>query len=155
MKVLWFLIVLVVVTVTVTVAAITALFMLWSFVPVQPGTATTLAMLFLVAPGLGIVSGFLMATRAVRNIGGHVASYLTAASRWLLITLGALVGGLAGFGGTMASIDLVYTERWSDPASGPYWLPLAPGIAALTMAVLAALMVRVSVSGRSTGRRPE
>jgi hypothetical protein len=153
MKALWFLVVFLVVTATVTVAAVTALFIFWSLVPVPPGTAASLALLFLVAPGLGILSGLLVAVRAVRKADGDAASHPAAASGWLLTGLGALVGGLAGFGGTMATIDLTYTERWSDPASAPSWLPVAPGVAGVTMAILVALLVRFSVSGRRTLRQ--
>lgn len=144
-----------VVTVTVTVAAITALFIFWSFVSVQPGTVTVLAMLFLVAPGLGIASGLVVAFRSVNKPEGKVASGLTAPSRWLLTGLGALVGGLAGFGGTMASIDLTYTERWSDPGSAPFWLPMAPAVAGVTMAVLVALLVLLFASRQRIGRHPD
>jgi hypothetical protein len=134
-KALWFLAVFLVVTVTVTVAVLTALFIFWRFVPAHPGTATTLAMLFLVAPGVGIASGLFVAARAVRP------ARPSAAPRWPFALLAALTGGLAGFGGTMAAMDLTYTERFSDPASAPSWLPMAPPIAGVIMAALSALLV--------------
>ena len=144
-----------VVTVTVTVAAVTALFIFWSFVSVQPGTATALAMLFLVAPGLGLASGLLVAFRAVKKPTGKVTPNLSAAYRWLLTGLGALVGGLAGFGGTIAFTDLFYPERWSaDPSSAPSWLPVAPAVGGVTMASLVALLVLLSVNSQRTCRDP-
>jgi hypothetical protein len=79
-KALRFLVVFLAVTVTVTVAALTAFFIFWSVVPAQPGTATALAMLFLVAPGVGIASGLLWrpgpsgpANRLVRRDGCSLA----------------------------------------------------------------------------------
>jgi hypothetical protein len=134
-KALWFLVVFLAVTVTVTVAALTAFFIFWSFVPAQPGTATALAMLFLVAPGVGIASGLAVAVRAVRP------QRSPATSRWPFALLAALTGGLAGFGGCMAMMDLTYTNRFSDPASAPSWLPMAPPVAGVIMAALAALLV--------------
>ena len=135
MKALRFLVVFLAVTVTVTVAALTAFFIFWSVVPAQPGTATALAMLFLVAPGVGIASGLAVAARAVRP------GRSSGAPRWLFAGLGALVGGFAGFGGCMAAMDLTYTNRFSDPASAPSWLPMAPPVAAVVMAALSALLV--------------
>lgn len=152
LKALWFLGVFVAVTVTVTVAAITAAFIFWSFVPVQPGTAGALAVLFLVAPGIGVVSGIVAAVRAVRKpaaIEGPGAAPRGMAPRWLLAGLAALVGGLAAYGASMAAIDLTYTERWNDPSSAPAWLPLGPPAAGLSMALL--LAVIVMLSGRRRG----
>ncbi len=138
MKALWFLVVFLAVTVTVTVAALTSFFIFWSFVPAQPGTATALAMLFLVAPGVGIASGLAVAARAVRP------RQSSGTPRWLFVGLAALVGGLAGFGGCMAAMDLTYTDRFSDPASAPSWLPIAPPVAGVIMAALSALLVLLS-----------
>lgn len=135
MKALWFLVVFLAVAATVTVAALTAFFIFWSFVSAQPGTATALAMLFLVAPGVGIASGLFVAARAVRP------ARPSAAPRWPFAMLAALTGGLAGFGGTMAAMDLTYTDRFSNPDSAPSWLPMAPPIAGVIMAALSALLV--------------
>jgi hypothetical protein len=137
-KALWFLAVFFAVTVTVTVAVLTALFIYWSFVPAQPGTATALGMLFLVAPGVGIASGLFVAARAVRP------ARPSAAPRWPFALLAALTGGLAGFGGTMAAMDLTYTDRFSNPDSAPSWLPMAPPAAGVIMAAVSALLVLLS-----------
>lgn len=143
MKVLQFLAVFLLVTVTVTVAVLTAMFSIWSVVPGQPSTATALAMLFLVAPGLGIASGLFMAARSVG------AQRLLNVPRSLLVVLAATVGALAGYGGAMAAIDLTYVDRWDNPASAPAWLPIGPPVAAVTLAVILVLLVAV------TGRKPE
>jgi hypothetical protein len=131
-KALVFAAVFLLVTVVVTAAALTGMFMFWSVAPVQPGTATALAMLFLVAPGLGIAAGVMAAIRAVsgpRPLGG-------VRGKWLMAGLAAVVGGLAGYGASMAAIDLTYTERWTDPGTAPDWLPVAPPVAGAIMAVL-------------------
>jgi hypothetical protein len=138
LKVLRFLAVFLMVAVTVTVAAVTALFIFWSYVPAQPGTATALAMLFLVAPGLGIASGIFMGVRSVSDWGSPRLP------RALLVLAAAVVGGLAGFGASMAAIDLTYADRWNNPASAPSWLPFAPPVAGIATAVLLALLMLVS-----------
>jgi hypothetical protein len=135
LKILQFIAVFLLVTVTVTVAALTALFTFWSYASVQPGTATALAMLFLVAPGLGLVSGVLIAASSVREPKPGLAAY-----QLPFAVLGAIVGGLAGYGGAMAAIDLTYTERWSNPASAPAWLPMGPPVAAALLAAVLALL---------------
>jgi hypothetical protein len=133
LKALWFLVVFIAVAVTVTIAALTAFFIFWSYVPAQPGTATALAMLFLVAPGVGIASGLFVAFRAVRPASG--------APGWPFALLAALTGGLAGFGGATAAMDLTYADRFSNPGSAPSWLPMAPPVAAVVMAALSAMLV--------------
>lgn len=151
MNALRFLVVFLAVSCIVTVGAITATFIFWSFLPVQPGTATALAMLFLVAPGTGVVAGFTIAIRSVRQRSrGDAAGSgrSSAASKWLRAGLAALVGGLAGYGACLAAIDLTYTDRWANPNSAPPWLPAAPSLAGLAVALLLGLVVLLS-NGRS------
>jgi hypothetical protein len=100
-------------------------------------------MLFLVAPGLGIASGLFM---AARSVGAQRAG---TAPRSLLVVLASVVGGLAGYGGATAAIDLTYVDRWNNPASAPDWLPMGPPIAGAALALLLALIVLV------TGRKQE
>jgi hypothetical protein len=40
----------------------------------------------------------------------------------------------------MAAIDLTFTERWTDPGTAPAWLPMAPPVAGVIMAVLLGLL---------------
>ena len=122
------------VTVIVTVAALTALFAFWSLTTVQPGTATVLGLLFLGAPGAGIASGAMMAIRMASSRPSGIPGRLLAA-------LALPVGALAGFGGAMAAMDMIYTDRWSNPGSAPAWLPWAPYVAAPLMALVLVLLV--------------
>lgn len=133
-----------IVTVMVTVAALTALFTFWSYSSAQPGTAVALGLLFLGAPGAGIAAGVMMAIRAATT-GPH------AIPARLIAVLAVPVGLLAGFGGTMAAADLIYVERWTNPASAPSWLPWAPYVAAPIAA--AVLVLLVLVTDRSAGGR--
>jgi len=148
LKALWIIFIFLVVSIAVTVAALTALFLFWSLSSTQPGTATALAMLFLVAPGVGIASGVMMAIRAA-------SPERSAMPKGLLGLLAAITGGLAGFGGTMAAIDLTYVDRWSNPGSAPAWLPVAPYVAAPTLAAVLALLVLLPGRRTSAGRVPD
>jgi hypothetical protein len=143
LKVLRFLAVFLTVSVIVTVAVVTASFVFWSFVPVQPGTAMALVTLFLVAPGTGIAAGIWMAIKAGQQQAGIRlgSGERDQAGRVLIGGLAAIVGGFAGYGACKAAIDLIYTDRWSDPASAPDWLPVAPPLAGLGLAVILALLV--------------
>jgi hypothetical protein len=148
LKALWIILVFLFVSITVTVAALTALFMFWSYSSSQPGTATALAMLFLVAPGVGIASGVMMAIRAA-------SPERSAMPKGVLGLLAAVTGGLAGFGGTMAAMDLIYVDRWSNPASAPAWLPWAPYVAAPVLAIVLALLVLLPGNRTAAGRVPD
>ena len=155
MKVLRFLAVFLTVSVVVTVAAITASFVFWSFLPVQPGTVTALVTLFLVAPGIGIAAGIWMAIKAgQQKPGGRFpgSDHGDHAGRWLLAGLAALVGGFAGYGACKAAIDLVYTDRWSDPGSAPALLPVAPPLAGAGLAIVLVMLVILPGILRAKGR---
>ena len=129
------------VSLIVTVAALTALFGFWSFTTVQPGTATVLGLLFLGAPGAGIASGAMMAIRMASSRPSAVPGRLLAA-------LALPIGALAGFGLATAAMDVIYTDRWSNPDSAPAWLPIAPYVAAPVMALVLALIVLVAEKAR-------
>lgn len=144
MKVLWIMAVFVFVTVTVTVAALTALIAFWSSSAAQPSTAAALGLLFLGAPGLGIAAGVAMAFRAATSGPGRPPA-------GVLALLAIPVGLLAGFGGAMAALDLIYADRWSNPESAPAWLPWAPYAAAPVMAGL--LVFLVLVTSRPSAKR--
>lgn len=154
LKAIRFLAVFVAVSAIVTVAAITATFMIWSFLSVRPGTVTALTMLFLIAPGTGIAAGIAMAVKAVRQppqIGASGPVSDAALPVLMRAGLAAIVGGLAGYGACLAAIDLTYTDRWSNPGSAPSWLPAAPFLAAAILALLLALLV-LGYGSRSRGR---
>jgi hypothetical protein len=156
LKVLRFLAVFLAVSVIVTVAAITASFVFWSFLSVQPGTVTALATLFLVAPGIGIAAGLWMAINGVRRQTGDQfsgAGEKEYGGRGLRAGLAALVGGFAGYGACKAAIDLTYTDRWSDPLSAPAWLPIAPPLAGFGLAVFLALLVLLPGIRQGNGAR--
>ena len=144
LKALRFIATFLMVSVTVTVAALTAMFTFWSLVPAQPGTATALFMLFLFAPGLGIASGLFMGARSAG------ATFAQRPSNSLLAALAAVVGGLAGYGGAMAAIDLTYVERWNNPASAPAWLPYGPPVAGVALAIILPLLVLLPGGKRET-----
>lgn len=93
MKVLRFLAVFLTVSVVVTVAAITASFVFWSFLPVQPGTVTALVTLFLVAPGIGIAAGIWMAIKAGQQKPG--GRFPGSAPAWLPVAPPLAGAGLA------------------------------------------------------------
>ncbi len=155
LKAIRFLAVFVAVSAIVTVAAITATFMIWSFLSVRPGTVTALTMLFLIAPGTGIAAGMAMAIKAVRQppqIGASGQVSEAALPVLMRAGLAAIVGGLAGYGACLAAIDLTYTDRWSNPGSAPSWLPAAPFLAAAILALLLALLVLRY--GNRSRRRP-
>ena len=141
------------VSVIVTVAAVTASFVFWSFVPVQPGTATALVTLFLVAPGTGIAAGIWMAIKAGQQRPGVWPSSGKSDHAWrfLMAGLAALVGAFAGYGACKAAIDLTYTDRWSNPDTAPSWLPVAPYLAAAVLALVLAVLVLIRGS-RPRGR---
>jgi len=144
------------VTIVTTVAFIAAAFIFWSFLSVQPGTATALATLFLVAPGIGITAGIVAAARAARppdaNGSGAAEGAAEGAARhaaqggargplrWILTAFTAAVGGLFGYSVALVSIDLGYPHRLIDPASAPPWLSSVPMLAGLSAALLAAWM---------------
>lgn len=155
MKVLRFLAVFLAVSIIVTVAAVTASFVFWSFLPVQPGTVTALVTLFLVAPGIGIAAGVWMAVKTGKAQPGD-RSYgpgkQDQVGPWPLAVAAALVGGFAGFGASKAVIDLTYVDRWSDPAPAPAWLPVAPPLTGLGLAVLLALLVLGQRNGVRRGK---
>lgn len=124
--------------VLVTAAAVTALFLFWGMQTTQPGTATALGLLFVGAPLLGLVAGLSAATRTARPQSRGRTTAGTA-MRGLRVALAGLVGALAGYGGARAAIDLTYTDRWADPASAPSWLPVAPTLAGVGLALVLAL----------------
>lgn len=64
MKALLFLAVFAASAIIVTVAFVTAAFIFWSMLTVQPGTATALGTLFLAAPAAGILAGLFTAARS-------------------------------------------------------------------------------------------
>jgi hypothetical protein len=130
------------VSLIVMVAALTALFSFWSLTTVQPGTATVLGLLFLGAPGAGIAAGAMMAVRMA-------SSRPSSMSGGLLAALALPVGALAGFGGAMAAMDLIYSDRWSNPDSAPAWLPWAPYAAAPLMALVLAAIVLAAEKARA------
>ncbi|MCC7427892.1 MAG: hypothetical protein IT557_13375 [Alphaproteobacteria bacterium] len=144
-------------TIVTTVAFIAAAFIFWSFLSVQPGTATALATLFLVAPGIGITAGVVAATRAARATAARAPGASEPGSaeaaaqggaqggargplRWILTAFTAAVGGLFGYSVALVSIDLGYPHRLIDPASAPPWLSSVPMLAGLSAALLAAWM---------------
>ncbi|HSO46595.1 MAG TPA: hypothetical protein VLQ68_01570, partial [Rhizobiaceae bacterium] len=135
LKALLFLAVFAASAIIVTVAFVTAAFIFWSMLTVQPGTATALGTLFLAAPGAGILAGLFTAARAVRPPAALPAP---AARRTTLTVTAAVIGGLFGYGATRAATDLIYADRFSNPASAPDWLPLAPAAASLAAAMLLA-----------------
>lgn len=130
------------VSLIVAIAALTALFTFWSVTTVQPGTATVLGLLFLGAPGAGIASGAMMAIRMASSRPSAVPGRILAA-------VALPVGAFAGFGGAMAAMDMIYTDRWSNPGSAPAWLPFAPYVAApLTALVLVLIVLAVEKARR-------
>ncbi len=142
LKALLFLAVFAASAIIVTVAFVTAAFMFWSLLTVQPGAATALGTLFLAAPGAGILAGLFTAARAVKPPAALPA---TAARRAALTATAAIIGGLFGYGAMRAAADLIYADRFSNPASAPDWLPLAPAAASLAAAMLlAAIMFSAS-----------
>lgn len=155
MKAIRFVAIFLAVSAIVTVAALTATFMIWSVLPVPPGTVTALAMLFVIAPAAGIAAGIANAVKAVKNGSQRSDSGVVPAPAWpvlLRAAVAAIVGGLAGYGACLATIDLTYTDRWSNPGSAPSWLPVAPYLAAAALALMLALLVLIR-NGRSA-RRP-
>jgi hypothetical protein len=142
------------VAIIVTIAALTAAFMVWSVIPVQPGTATALFTLFILAPGAGIATGLYMAARSMRRptamaMPGDRNGRHGAAIALALVV--ALAGFLAGYGGTMAGIDLTYADRWTNPASAPVWLPYAPPAAGILLALVLAMLVLAGRNRRAGG----
>lgn len=138
MKVLSFLAVFASVTVVATVAFVTAAFMFWSMMAAQPGTATALATLFLVAPAAGVATGLFTAARAVRPRSPDFPE--PAGRRWLKVTGAGAIGFLFGYGATRATLDLAYTN-FNDPAAMPSWLPALPVAGGIGAAVILALIV--------------
>lgn len=147
MQVLRFIAVFAAVSVLATIAALTASFMVWSIMPVQPGTAAALFTLFILAPGVGIVTGLSVAVRSVRRAGAGAPSGDRPRGNGaaiVLALLAGLVGYLAGYGGTLVAIDMTYTDRWANPASAPAWIPHAPGLAGAVLACIFAALVWAS-----------
>lgn len=142
MKALRFLGVFLVVSIATTVAAVTALFTIWSFISVQPGTATALGMLFLFAPGLGIAAGLVAAVRANRT--STLATRRTAAPnpvmRLLAVSSAGIFGWLFAHGSATVLRDIFDPLTFANGVTSPRsaWPPIAAGLAgALAMAALA------------------
>ena len=151
MRALRFIAVLVAVTVIATIAMLTTAFMLWSILSVQPGTATALFTLFILAPGIGLATGLYFAAWSLRRAEtgtGPGGGQGVAGPAILLAILAGLTGFLAGYGGTMAGIDLTYTDRWSNPAAAPAWIPYAPASAGAVLAVVLAALALAGGRGR-------
>lgn len=150
MRTLRFIAVFAAVTVIVTVAMLTGAFMLWSVMSVQPGTATALFTLFILAPGAGIATGLYFAASSVRRAGAGTKPGNGQGGNGAAILFALLAGSagfLAGYGGTMAWIDLTYTDRWNNPAAAPVWIPYAPAFAGVVLAVVFAALVLVRGRG--------
>ncbi len=143
MKLLIFLAVFGVATVIAAVAFITAAFMFWSLLDVQPGTATALGTLFLVAPAAGVLTGMYTAARVVKPRPAGVAE--PSGRRRTKAALAAVIGFLFGYGATQAITDMVYMDRFTNPASAPVLLPIMPLAAAVAAAIVMGLLV---LSGR-------
>jgi hypothetical protein len=152
MRVLRFVAIFAAVAVIVTVAVVTGAFMVWSTMSVQPGTATALFTLFILAPGAGLAAGLYIAARSslrARAGTGMGDGQGQQGPAILFAILAGLAGFLAGYGGTRAWIDLTYTERWNNPAAAPVWIPYAPALAGALLAVVLATLV---LAGRRRGR---
>lgn len=152
MRVLRFVAIFAAVAAIVTVAVVTAAFMVWSMMSVQPGTATALFTLFILAPGAGLAAGLYVAARSSLRAGavsGPGDGQGPQGPAILFAILAGLTGFLAGYGGTRAWIDLTYTERWNNPAAAPAWIPYAPALAGAVLAVMLATLV---LAGRRRGR---
>jgi hypothetical protein len=117
--------------------------MFWSTMTAQPGTATALATLFLVAPAAGVATGLFTAVRAVRprspDLGGHTAQ------GWMKISAAAAIGFLFGYGATRATMDLAYAN-FNDPAAMPSWFPALPVAGGIGAAIILSL---IAFSARS------
>lgn len=153
MRVLRFVAIFAAVAVIVTIAAVTAAFMVWSTMSVQPGTATALFTLFILAPGAGLAAGLYVAARSALRAGAGTGlgdGQRPRGPAILFAILSGLAGFLAGYGGTRAWIDLTYTERWNNPAAAPVWIPYAPALAGAVLAVVLAALV---LAGRRGARR--
>lgn len=116
-----------------TCAYITAAFMVWSLLDAQPGTATALGTLFLLAPGAGLVTGIVAAARATRPAPPR--------NPRLAVALNGALGFLAGYGFAIVVLSL------TDPANVTYppppreaWRDWAPAVAGILLG--AALAVR-------------
>lgn len=66
----------------------------------------------------------------------------------MLTVTATVVGGLFGYGATRAAGDLIYTDRFSDPASAPAWLPGAPFVAGIAAALLLAAIMFAAIARR-------
>ncbi|WP_296577039.1 hypothetical protein [Phreatobacter sp.] len=144
MRVIRFVAIFAAVAAIVTVAAVTAAFMVWSMMSVQPGTATALFTLFILAPGAGLAAGLYFAARSAMRTGGGTGPRDGQGAQGpaiLLAIFAGLAGFLAGYGGTRAWIDLNYTDRWSNPAAAPVWIPHAPAFAGAALALVLAALV--------------
>ncbi len=145
MKVLLFLAVFASSAIIVTVAFVTGAFIFWSMLTVQPGSATALGTLFLAAPAAGILAGLFTAARAVRPPATHPPA-ATKRAGWTAAA--AIIGGLSGYGATRAACDLIYAQRFSNPASAPDWLPAVPAAASLAAALLLAAIMFAATARR-------
>lgn len=142
MKALRFLGVFLVVSIAMTIAVVTALFTIWSFMSVQPGTATALGMLFLLAPGLGIAAGLTAAGRATRtpDFTADNESTANASRRLLVVFCAAIFGWLFAHGSATLLRDIFFPLTFANGVTSPRsaWPPLVAGLAgALAMAALA------------------
>jgi hypothetical protein len=137
LKALLFLAVFLAAAVIVTVAFLTAAFIFWSFLSVQPGTVTALGTLFIAAPAAGIIAGMFTAARAIRPAQAPADR----GSLWLWTTAAAVIGGLFGYGGSTAAIDLTHTALYTDASPAPFWHDAAPLVGGLVAALLLAAIV--------------
>ena len=106
-----------------TCAYVTAAFMVWSLLDAQPGTATALGTLFLLAPAAGLVTGIVAAARSTRPAPPR--------NPRLALVLNAALGFLAGYGFTMVALDLAAQASGAHappPAAWRAWAPAAAGI---------------------------
>jgi hypothetical protein len=138
MKLLIFLAVFAASSVVAAVAFVTAAFIFWSFLEVQPGTATALGTLFLVAPSAGVLTGLYTAARVVKPPPANAGE--PSGRRWMKAALAAAIGFLFGYGATRAITDLVYVDRFTNPASAPALLPAMPIAAGIVAAIALGLL---------------